>query len=276
MMTLSARAADAPKADPIHVLTIDLAGQMREDTGAGNKMESKTQIRFRTISRGEFFAMYQVSTFYRNKMDGALLEEDIADKEKLIHKKPNHTDQLVISSAAEKFRDEYTATFEQPLCALTLDADGKVEKVTMPDSLIAKSAETRDLAGNLQYFYPMFPLARAAWEQPRELTVGQDHLTGTLKYEKRAASEKTPMLIPVAVTGTLTSMLTGNNGDTLTLTYTVTGEQTYDREARQWISGKHDLTFTSVAGAANKIHGEYKGTLTVTLDDEKPKEPEKK
>src|SRR4051812_27306071 len=119
-----ANAADAPTPtpDPIHVMMIDLAGKMHEESGAGNTMESKTQLRFRTISRGEFLAMYQVSTFYRNKMDGALLEENIADREKLIRKKSSSTDQLIMSSAPEKFREEYQASFDQPLCVLTRDA----------------------------------------------------------------------------------------------------------------------------------------------------------
>ena len=96
-----------------------------------------------------------------------------------------------------------------------------------------------------------------------------EHPSGTLSYEKLAPAADKPDLIPVAVSGSLTYVLPGKNGDKLTITYTLSGEQLYDRAAKQWVSGKHELKFTSTPDPNNKIAGGYAGTATVILAPEK-------
>ncbi len=258
-----------PNPEPAYVLTIESEGTMHTPPSTDNKLTTKTEIHYRCIARGELLAMYQVSHYSKRSMDGKLLEESTATKDKLIRTTPKERTELTVANAKQEFRDYVAAVFEQPVCVLTLDADGKPEKVTIPESPASKAPETQELASNLQFFHAPFPASKDRWEQERKLSFGLDHPSGTLSYEKRAPAADKPDLIPVAVSGSLTFVLAGKNGDKLTITYTLSGEQIYDRAAKQWVSGKHELKFTSAAEPGNKIAGEYTGTATIILAPQK-------
>jgi hypothetical protein len=257
--------AGEANSQPAYVLTIESDGAMRTGATAENKLTTKTEIHYRCIARGELLALYQVSHYFKHSIDGNLMEESTATKDTLVKTTPSGKQVIDISKSKQEFRDYLNAVFEQPVCVLTLDNDGKAEKVTIPESPASKSPETADLANNLQFFHAQFPAAKDRWEQERTISSGMEHPSGTLSYEKRAAAKDSPDLIPVAVSGTMTFVLSGKNADKLTVSYTLTGEQVYDRAAKQWKSGKHELKFTSAADPANKIPGSYSGTATITL-----------
>ena len=255
-------------AEPAYVLTIESDCVMHSGA-ADNKLATKTEIHYRCISRGELLAMYQVSHYFKRSIDGNLMEESTATRDKLVKTTPDGTQVILVSNAKQEFRDYIAAVFEQPVCVLTLDSDGKAGKVTIPESPASKSPETADLAKNLQFFHTQFPAAKDKWEQERAFSFGLEHPSGTLTYEKRKPAEDAPNIIPVAVSGALSATLAGKNGDKLSVTYTLSGEQRYDIAAKQWLSGKLELKFTSDADPANKIPGGYSGTATVTLAPEK-------
>src|SRR5437868_6937258 len=88
-----------------YVLSIECAGTMHTPPATDNKLSIKSEIHYRCISRGELLAMYQLSHAFKRSVDGRLLEESTATKDKLIRTTPSGRQELTVANSKQEFRD---------------------------------------------------------------------------------------------------------------------------------------------------------------------------
>jgi hypothetical protein len=163
--------------------------------------------------------------------------------------------------------------FDPPLAKIELAADGAEasRKVKAEDGAIVE-ARALDLA---RLFHPKFPEGESKWEAPVVMAFGRNQTAkGALRYAKRPADESSKNgLVQVDVTGFLQVEGKHDLAEIKRGAYKVSGRQTYDPAARDWVAGRLVVTagFEAVTPNGVIIKGDGPVTYTLTRREASPK-----
>jgi len=163
---------------------------------------------------------------------------------------------------------ELLKRFDAPAASVFLDDRAKVV-----GRVVRIEGPLRAIIETLLSIHTPIPRDVAFWEAPTQLAMGQGQTAkGILRFEKMKEGDvKTSGLVKVKVSGVLKAegVVVGNfikDG-----TYTVTGEQTYDPNSREWTSARWSVDVDNELANANGVTvAQARGKMLVqskALDD---------
>lgn len=173
------------------------------------------------------------------------------------------------SKMPDVLREVLQNSFGKKSYKVCLDEGGNVisKQRLLPDA--SASLIHSGILANALFFHVRFPEEQNRWEVSNALCLKDDTLvSGPLTYEKGPAGKD--RRVPVLVTGTLKTGVrkaTEKPEITVSVVHEVSGEQFYDLDLREWVSGKLKFKTTiSVESRelSQKLLGE--GTLNVSLE----------
>jgi hypothetical protein len=167
------------------------------------------------------------------------------------------------ADAPAQLKQLLTDSFDTPICKLELDADGKEVKRTVVAGPGAATLIDSGMIANARMFHPRYAANADEWEDTLEVSSNNGVATGKATYTKVPGGKGRQV---VKVSGTLTADGVKGVGGVMIdeAKYTVTGEQTYDPERKEWVKGNMtmDVAFKMTQGV-NK--GTAKGVMEVTF-----------
>ena len=138
------------------------------------------------------------------------------------------------------------ASFEAPLCTLSLDEYGQEldgETTSVPGAEVALGAGIIPAA---RLFHAPFFEGRPSWTAPAELSMGAGrYARGELTYTVSSDREpNAPNTVKVGVAGTLVGEEGQADGEIQNAVYRVTGEQHFDTDLGHWKAGHLDVALS--------------------------------
>lgn len=159
-------------------------------------------------------------------------------------------------------------SFDTPAVTIALDASGREVKRTtkIAGPLAAPVLGSLDL---LLALHPYIPRDAARWEIPVRIAMEQGRVAeGTLKFEKLASS---PAAVRVMVTGRLKPVAgASTSGESRTGSYSITGEQVYDPQAREWRSAQWSIDMALDILQNGKPAGSANGVVKLAMSPASP------
>jgi hypothetical protein len=154
--------------------------------------------------------------------------------------------------------------FDKIAARLELDAEGSEisRKARIATSSLLFTTGTVD---NTRLFHPRFAANKETWSAVATIAMGNGQAArGTLRYQKLGPA-KSGKGVQVKVEGELSA--DGRSGGAIIKNslYRVSGEQVYDPDAKEWVSGewKVDLAFENEFDGIDT--GSANGTMTITF-----------
>ncbi len=178
--------------------------------------------------------------------------------------------QVSIKYAPEVLQEFLRASFDVPLCELTID-NRKAESGRR--ILASENARKLLVDGTIQnavLFHAHVDVLEQQWSAPTVVNSGQGWLiAGTLNY-KRILENKN--LVTCRVSGTCAKdVIDQPNAPILIkdVKYSISGSQTYDSQLGEWVSGKLKMVYSNRAVERNDLEiGSVVGVLTLELTSE--------
>lgn len=159
-------------------------------------------------------------------------------------------------------------TFDAPIGKLEVDDTGRVVKRTVLAGPGAKTALDTGMIANTTLFHPPYPADKDEWTADGVVSAGQGEAKGKLTYTKVAGGKGGQA---VKVSGTLKADGVNAGGATIKEgKYVVTGTQTYDPKAREWITGELAIDLSFVLDQKDKPVA-AKGQMKLTFEMLPPK-----
>src|SRR5262249_28419588 len=156
-------------------------------------------------------------------------------------------------------------SFDVPLARLTYE-DGKETKRTVLAGPGARGLLEGGMIANALLFHPPFPRDRDEWQADVEIGTGQGATAkGKLTY-KKAPGGKGGQAVKVSGTLTHEGDLPGKVPVRKKVTYTVRGEQVYDRARGEWSSGRLLMDISLRVTAPDGMGSTGKGTMDARLE----------
>jgi len=159
-----------------------------------------------------------------------------------------------LDNAEPPVREMLLASFDSPLCKITLDENGREVAREVTAAPAAKMVLDDGIIANARLFHGPFPAGKKTWQAPAQISMGGGRFAdGTLSYtliDRSTSSSVAPQdRIPVHVAGELVGGAANGPAGQDRVTYRLDGTQIYDRTLGRWISGEFDVSMTSEIGA---------------------------
>jgi len=252
LLALIAAAAQAEESPQILRFRLSMTTNTTdESSGKPQKIHNESVIEYARERKGQSVKVSCDSIAIKNTGDGVLGCEALMNRQKLSFtysdgKKQEHT-----AEHDPAIKKSLEAKFGTVLATIELDEDGREAKKKLSTDPDAKELVEGGTVTNCLLFHAPFPNQKSPWTRKIEYAApGGGSLTGELSYEKvsspgeDAAADKQ---VTVNVTGTLTADLIRNPSGSQkvkNVKMTIQGEQVYDRELKEWISGTYRATIT--------------------------------
>jgi hypothetical protein len=146
-------------------------------------------------------------------------------------------------------------TFDHPIAVIKLDGEGA--EVERHLNIKGGTLINNNAVEVTRMFHPRFARSDPAWDVPVVLPRGTTQVArGTLHYAKRPDGPRDGLVV-VDITGKLDATGKLGNDEIKQGTFEVTGHETYDLAAKEWVAGvlkfAVDLETTSPDGAAGHV-----------------------
>jgi hypothetical protein len=250
--------------DHTYTLHIDADASMKLGPMPEQAITSTAISRYRRDQQKTKVALYEISDYLKLYTNGELQRESSSDALGMKKKTPHETRAIVYKETARpEFLEYIKERYSTPFCTLTVDGDGHALKQD-----IRKSEHPEievGMAASYQLFHGRFCPTDNKWEEEASFQ-GTTPVKGVLSYVKQPPG-KEPTLVHVQVSGTMTTMIPMEGND-LTISNLVTGEQTYDTQMKQWVSGKLELKASSTQAPDATVKGSVTGTMTLSMEME--------
>ena len=249
-LTAATCAADSPQ-DFDYKLTLSGQTEMERD-GKKHKIGNDTVVRYTRRRDGKDGHSIQVicqSLAVKHSIDGVVAEDGFMDREKtsLTGSDGRKLEQFAAQEPALKKQLE--ASFGTVLAKLELDDDGVELKRTVSTDPGAKDVLENGVVMHCLLFHAPYPKDKTMWTRPIEYNMpGGAEASGELKYEKSDDTSYEPSaknLKTVKVSGSLIAPVVRDSGRRIVarkVKMEIQGEQTFDTELREWVSGAHTAT----------------------------------
>jgi hypothetical protein len=238
-----------------------------ETQGKNQKVDADTVLKYTWKQRGGERALHFDSALVKAKKDGDPFMDTFMSRARVTNTEAGKTTEVSLENAPGELKQMMQDSFGVPLCKLRVDETGKEVKREIVAGPGAKTLLEQGMIANARLFHPPFVPGKDEWSAATEVSMGNGGFAkGELTYKKGVRARGRQV---VKVSGTLTNdgfkspdtMLTFKN-----VKYVVSGEQTYDPSAGEWVSGKllinvlFQLTRDALVGSA-------KGNMVLSFDE---------
>jgi hypothetical protein len=261
----TAAAADAPEVQQFRFhLVGDSKLKVRSMTA---QLTADTKVTYTLHRKGAEVAATLDDLDLTTTKDGREVIHMVMNKARMLLKQKGElVKDISRDNASAEERQRMDGMFGKPTITYTTDKDGRELKRSLSTAPGAEEARDYGAANSLRLFHPPFYAGKDNWRAPCEVSMGNKALVrGELTYEKLRPADPTK-LVKVKVSGTLSNKEAKQGPVTAKdVVYKVKGEQTYDVERKQWVSGKlvMDVSFSLEAGGRQL--GTATGEMTATL-----------
>lgn len=218
----------------------------QEASGKTAKIRNESAIEYARERSGQTVKVSCDSIWIKNSSDGVLGCEGVMNRQKQSFTYSDGKKQEHFAENDPAVRKSLEAKFGSVLATLELDEDGRESKKKLSVDPNAKELIEGGTLSNCLLFHAPFPAAKLQWTRKIEYGgSGGDSLSGELTYEKVVSPGDDPSSdkqVTVKVTGALTAATIHNPSGTQkvkNVKMTIEGEQVYDREIKDWISGNY-------------------------------------
>lgn len=215
------------------------------------KIRNESAIEYTRERKGQTVQVLCDSISVKNFTDGALGCEAVMNRQKQLFiysdgKKDEH-----LAENEPKVRKSLEAKFGTVLATIELNEDGSEAKRKLTVDPEAKQLIDGGTLSTCLLFHAALPSQKAGWSRKIDFEApGGGSLTGELKYEKVTSpgdNSEADKQATVRVTGMLTADKIRNAAGNQMLKdvkMNIDGEQVYDRDLKEWISGTCHATIT--------------------------------
>jgi hypothetical protein len=246
ILALSATVSAAEETPQVLHFRISMTTNMTIESGSKTqKVHNESATEYTRERKGQTVQVLCDSISVKSSGDGVVSCEGVMNRQKQSFvysdgKKDEH-----LAENEPKVRKSLEAKFGSVLATLELNEDGSEAKRKLTVDPDAKELIDGGTLTNCLLFHAPFP-QKANWTRKIEFGApGGGSLNGELKYEKVTSPGDNPEAdkqVTIKVTGTLTADTIRNaagNQKIKGVKMTIEGEQVYDRDLKEWISGTH-------------------------------------
>jgi hypothetical protein len=261
-----AGAAEGDK-EGVHRFKVVIESGINMDVqGTKQKIDADTELKYTWKRSGPERTLNLDAVRVKVEKDGKPLMNTFMSRAKVVNTQEGKANEVPFNDAPADLKTLLRDSFDAALCKIEVDKSGKEVKRTMMAGPGAKTLVDNGMIANAQLFHAPFHADQDEWQADNEVSMGNGgYAKGKLTYKKVPGGKGGQA---VQVSGILTSDAVKQPGTPLTVKdarYVVSGEQTYDPEQREWVSGKLKMGVSFQMASDDKPIGSAKGTMNVTL-----------
>jgi len=267
LIAASAVAAAADK-EVAHSFQVTIVGQLdMESQGQRQKVDGDTELRYTWRRSGQERTLSFDAMALKLQVDGKEQMNTSMSRAKVVTIRQGEKSEVLFENAPEQVKKILQDSFDAPVCKLQVDESGKEVKREVVAGPGAQSfIVDPGMIANAVLFHPPFLVGKDEWEADTEVTMGKSgYARGKLTYTKVASGNQGQT---VRVSGTLTNdsfKQPGTQQGVSGARYLVRGEQTYDPAQKEWASGKLTIDVSFQMTADDKPIGSAKGQMTLSF-----------
>jgi hypothetical protein len=253
------------KAKPVK-RTFEITLDVVFDTQEMNKKDhvtSNTRIRYAYERSGSETILSMDAIELKMATNGKLTLETLMNRSRFHFVQDGKTKDYTAENGDERQKAMLHDSFAAPLVKYVVDDAGKETKRT---EIAGPGAEflKKPMIANTRFFHAPFYAGKSKWDADVEIGGSSGVVSGVFTYTRLPAKTKDPA-ITVSVAGDLQVEVQKNPFGQVVTKRSVSGEQVYSPELREWISGEWTIKMAIEMESSGKKTGSGSGAVIAKM-----------